>query len=149
MLEFPILAAIAVVLQNEEVLLVRRKNEPDAGLWGFPGGHVEPGETALAAASRELFEETGINAEPIKYLTNVDVIKHDVQGEIIFHFLLAAVECIYVSGIPKAADDVAEARWFAIDDIFGNRIETSENVDDVMRMAIKSRNVDVNDGSIR
>lgn len=146
MLKFPTLAAIAIVLQDEEALLVRRKNEPDAGLWGFPGGHVELGETTLAAASRELYEETGIVAEPIKYLTNVDVIKHDVHGEIIFHFLLAAVECTYVSGIAKAADDVTEARWFAFDDIFGNKIETSENVDDVMHIAIRSRNSGVSDG---
>lgn len=104
-------------------------------------------ETTLAAASRELLEETGIVAEPIKYLTNMDVIKHDDQGEIIFHFLLAAVECSYISGSPKAADDVAEARWFAIDDVFGNRIETSENVDDVMRMAIASRSADISNRS--
>lgn len=149
MLKFPTLAAIAIVIQDEEVLLVRRKNEPDAGLWGFPGGHVELGETTLAAATRELFEETGIIAEPTKYLTNVDVIKHDVQGEILFHFLLAAVECTYVSGIPKAADDVAEARWFAFDDIFGNRIETSENVDDVIHIAINSRNASVSDSGFR
>jgi len=136
---FPTLAAIAIVLQGEKVLLVRRKNEPDAGLWGFPGGHVKPGETAMAAASRELQEETGVVAEPKKYLTNVDVIKHDTQGEIIFHFLLAAVECTYLSGIPKAADDVAEARWFTIGDILKNRIETSNNVDEVIAIAIRSR----------
>lgn len=149
MLKFPTLAAIAIVLRDKEVLLVRRKNEPDIGLWGFPGGHVEPGETTLVAASRELFEETGIIAKPIKYLTNVDVIEHDVQGEILFHFLLAAVECSYISGIPKAADDAAEARWFAIDDVFENRIETSKNVDDVIHIAIRSHNNDVNDSSFR
>lgn len=147
MLKLPTLAAIAIVLQDEEVLLVRRKNEPDAGLWGFPGGHVELGETTLAAASRELYEETGIIAEPIKYLTNVDVIKHDVHGDILFHFLLAAVECTYVSGIPQAADDAAEARWFAINDIFGKRIETSKNVDDVIHIAINSRNAAVSNRS--
>ena len=48
----PRLGAIAVVLHQGKVLLVRRKNPPDAGLWGFPGGHVDAGETALDAAAR-------------------------------------------------------------------------------------------------
>ncbi|OWJ87584.1 NUDIX domain-containing protein, partial [Paracoccus yeei] len=53
----PVLAALAVLIDHDpdhgpRVLLVQRRNPPDAGLWGFPGGHVEPGETALAAAAR-------------------------------------------------------------------------------------------------
>ena len=69
---FPRLAALAVTLDGDggQVLLVQRRNPPDAARWGFPGGHVEPGETALAAAARELFEETGIKAEkPLLFAT--------------------------------------------------------------------------------
>ncbi len=40
-------------------MLVRRANPPDAGLWGFPGGKIEFGETVKDAAMRELREETG------------------------------------------------------------------------------------------
>ncbi|MGV6850187.1 MAG: NUDIX domain-containing protein, partial [Marinibacterium sp.] len=69
---FPRLGALAVVLRDGHVLLARRANPPDAGLWGFPGGHVEPGETGLAAAVRELAEETGVIARPVDYLTNID-----------------------------------------------------------------------------
>ncbi|WP_340138255.1 NUDIX domain-containing protein, partial [Stenotrophomonas maltophilia] len=41
----PIPATIAVVLRDDQVLLGRRANPPDAGRWGFPGGKIERGET--------------------------------------------------------------------------------------------------------
>lgn len=113
----PKLGAIAIVLHAGRVLLVRRRKAPDAGLWGFPGGHVEAGETALAAAARELAEETGVLARPVRYLTNLDIIRHDATGALQFHFLLAVVICDYISGTPVAADDVSDAGWFTQDAI--------------------------------
>ncbi|SFR56460.1 ADP-ribose pyrophosphatase YjhB, NUDIX family [Yoonia tamlensis] len=129
----PRLAAIAVVLHEGKVLLAQRKNPPDAGLWGFAGGHVNLGETAMEAAARELLEETGVVATPDRYLTNLDIIVRDVDGEIAHHFLLAAVLCHYVSGAPVASDDVSDARWFSIQDIA--TLNTSANVTDVIALA--------------
>ena len=113
----PKLGAIAVVFHDNRFLLVKRKKEPNADTWGFPGGHVELGETALQAAARELSEETGIVGIPQKYLTNVDAITRDTQGAIQFHFLLAAVLCRYESGTPCAADDVSDAGWFTVQQV--------------------------------
>ncbi|MBR2656238.1 MAG: NUDIX hydrolase [Loktanella sp.] len=129
----PRLGAIAVVLHQDRVLLVQRKKAPDAGLWGFPGGHVEAGETALAAAARELAEETGVIATPLRYLTNLDIIRHDPAGALQFHFLLAVVLCDYVSGTPVAADDVSDAGWFGTDD--RANLPTSANVSDIIALA--------------
>ena len=129
----PKLAAIAVVLRGDHVLLAQRKNEPDAGLWGFPGGHVEFGETALDAAARELFEETAVVAEPACYLTNLDIIRHDTNGTIEHHFLLAAVLCTYRSGTPNASDDVNEAKWFEITKV--PALRTSADVVEVIALA--------------
>ena len=133
--EAPKVAALAVTVRADQVLLVKRKNEPDAGLWGFPGGHVELGETALFAAVRELREETSVIGRPLQYLTNVDVIVRDECGFITFHFLLAAVLCEYISGEPKADDDVSEAAWLPVDDILLGKLRCSEHVDDVIRLA--------------
>ncbi len=129
------LGAIAVVIHNDQVLLAKRRKNPDSGLWGFPGGHVELGETALAAAARELQEETGITANPIDYLTNIDVVFCNPDGSVAVHYLLAVVLCDYVNGTVQAADDVSDARWFDCDDIRAGSISMSDRVVEVMDMA--------------
>ncbi|HAT86401.1 MAG TPA: NUDIX hydrolase [Rhizobiales bacterium] len=137
MTKAPKLAALAVLIHEGKVLLVKRKNEPDAGLWGYPGGHVDLGETALEAASRELFEETNVIAEPLNYLTNFDVIDKDPDGAIKHHFLLAAVLCQYKSGTPMAQDDVSDAQWIAFDDVLTSKLAMSKDVDTLLRIALE------------
>ncbi len=129
----PKLAALAVLVRMDQVLLVKRKYEPDAGEWGFPGGHVELGETALESAVRELREETGVVARPSRYLTNVDLIRHDGDGKVQYHFLLAAVVCDYVGGEPVANDDVSDAMWFSLKEVLGGKVNCSEHVAEVLR----------------
>lgn len=131
----PLLGAIAVLLHDGHVLLARRSNPPDRGLWGYPGGHVEWGETALDAAVRELQEETGIIAEPHSYLTNVDVLRAGPDGEVYVHYLLTAVLCSYVSGTAEAADDVSEVGWFTFNEVEADTLPMSMNVADVLALA--------------
>lgn len=135
----PLLGAIAVVVTDTHVMLARRKNPPDAGLWGFPGGHVERGETALNAAARELLEETGIVARPVGYLTNIDIILRDAAGQVDVHFLLAAVYCEYISGTPIPADDVSDAQWITCEEIRTGILPTSDRVCEVMELALRHR----------
>jgi len=132
----PKLGAIAVVVRDGQVLLARRKKTPDAGLWGFPGGHVEAGETALEAARRELPEETGLSARAVDYLTCIDVIRKDAEGRVLVHFLLAAVLCVEADGKLEAADDVSEAAWFPCDQVRAGDLEMSAQVAEVMELAI-------------
>jgi mutator protein MutT len=131
----PRLGAIAVVIRNGHALLVQRSKSPDRGLWGFPGGHVEPGETALEAAVRELREETGVLARPICYLTNIDVIRRGADGTVSAHYLLAAVLCDHLSGEPIAADDAQDARWVSFADIADGALPMSARVADVLDQA--------------
>ena len=57
-------AASACVWRDGEVLLARRGKTLGKGTWSLcPAGKLEPGETALEAAHRELLEETGVTAE--------------------------------------------------------------------------------------
>ncbi len=108
----PTVAVLALVERDGAVLLVRRANPPDQGLWGFPGGRVEPGEPYLDAALRELHEETGLRAEAPRLITVLDFIEHDGTGALAHHFAMIAVLCRWQAGEAVAADDALEARWF-------------------------------------
>jgi len=109
--ERPILGVIAVVAEAGRVLLVRRGKEPSKGWWGFPGGHVELGETVMQAAVRELAEETCLIAEAVEILTTIDAIRRDADGRLLRHYFLAAVRCRKISGEPIAASDAEAAAW--------------------------------------
>jgi len=108
----PVPAVLAVVVRAGEVLLVRRANPPDQGLWGFPGGRMEMGEGHLEAALRELDEETGIVADTPRLITVLDFIEHAADGRPAHHFAMIAVLCRWRAGEGLAADDALEARWF-------------------------------------
>ena len=57
-----LVAGLVPVSPDGRVLLLRRRFEPGAGLWSYPAGFVELGETVEAAAARETREETGVRA---------------------------------------------------------------------------------------
>ena len=59
----PKLVAGAIVETGGGIVLIQRAIEPGYGLWTFPGGFVERGEVAEAAAARETLEETGLEIE--------------------------------------------------------------------------------------
>lgn len=64
-------AVMMPVDENQRLLLVRQYRLPArASLWEFPAGRVDPGETLLAAARRELLEETGYRARKWKRLVS-------------------------------------------------------------------------------
>ncbi|MGA3031923.1 MAG: 8-oxo-dGTP diphosphatase MutT [Terracidiphilus sp.] len=64
--------AAALIVRNGEVLIgQRRADQPMASLWEFPGGKIEPGESAQQALARELAEELGIRAEVGNAVTRI------------------------------------------------------------------------------
>ncbi len=139
MTQSPKIGALAVVLHQEHVLLVQRSKEPDRGLWGFPGGHVEWGETVLQAAERELLEETSVAAEPLRYLDNLDLLRRDADGQVLSHYLLVGVACRYQSGTPLAGDDALDAQWFPIAQILKGDLPMSNRVASLLQLALKER----------
>lgn len=89
------------------LLLVRRANEPNRGLWSIPGGRLEPGETAAEAAARECYEETGIEVAVGELLATVDL------GPYVVDDFAATV----VGGTLRAGDDATDACWCAPDEL--------------------------------
>ncbi|MEC7256955.1 MAG: NUDIX domain-containing protein, partial [Pseudomonadota bacterium] len=89
------------------------------------------------AAIRELHEETGLQAAPLGYLTNVDFISTGPDGKPEVHYLLAAVLCRYQGGTPVAGDDAAAVAWVPFDDIAQGRLQMSERVPEVLAAALE------------
>lgn len=112
---WPRAAASAVLFRGEAVLLVERAKGPAEGLWSLPGGEIEAGETAEAAARREVEEETGLIAH-IEGLAGVyDVIDHNEAGEVTLQYVIATYFGRADDGEPRPRGDAKEARFVALD----------------------------------
>ncbi len=98
-----------------EVLLVRRGRAPALGQWSIPGGAQELGETAEAAAQRELREETGLAVGKLVLVAHVDSIHPDEAGRVRFHYTILDFAGLWQGGEPTPGDDVTEAAFFAFD----------------------------------
>lgn len=133
--ERPRIGALAVVRRGDQVLLAQRSKGGYVGRWGFPGGHVERGETVIEAAMRELREETGVTADPVGVLTVLDEIGRDDTGRVQWHYVLVAVLADWRAGEAVAADDAAGVRWATIAEITGGNFPVLKQVERVTRMA--------------
>lgn len=131
----PIAAAIAAVVRDGHILLVRRAHAPDKGRWALPGGKIQAGETVRQAALRELHEETGVQAQALQVFDALDVYDRDAHGALRRHYVLVAVLCRWTGGEPVAGDDALEARWFPIAGLPSPDLAMSFGVADVARQA--------------
>lgn len=115
---------------SRRLLLVQRGKDPFAGKWALPGGFLEETETLEECARRELKEETGLSA-PLRFeeLKSFSTVDRDPRGRTITVAFLAEVPLAEVAG----ADDAADARWFALDEI----PELAFDHDEIVRLAMQ------------
>ena len=111
----PIVGIGVVVLRPGAVLLARRGQPPNAGAWSLPGGAQELGETAEAAARRELQEETGLTVGALHLAANVDSIHRDPDGRVRYHYTIIDFAARWDGGEPAAAGDITDVAWAAFD----------------------------------
>lgn len=103
-----------VCFRGADVLLIRRGTAPLAGDWSLPGGRIEFGERAEAAALRELTEETGVTARIAGLVDVVDAIfTSRSSGAVTRHYVLFDYAAVWVSGEPVAGDDAGHAEWIS------------------------------------
>lgn len=111
--EQPLVGVGAVIFKGEEVVLVRRGQEPAKGIWSLPGGLVEVGETLSEAITREVREETGLSIRILGVTAVLERIYHDPQGRIPYHYVLIDFACDYAEGELRPGSDITEARFVA------------------------------------
>jgi len=136
----PVVGVIAVVRRGNQLLLAQRSKGGYTGKWGFPGGHLERGETVVEAAMRELTEETGVIATPRGVLTVLDEIGPDKSGSAEWHYVLVAVLADWRQGEAVAASDAAGVQWLTLDEIAANALPVLPKVEGIARLAFASTN---------
>ncbi len=107
--ELVLVVACALVDADGRVLVARRpEGRRMAGLWEFPGGKLEPGETPEACLVRELREELGIDTEA-SCLAPFTFASHPYPD---FHLLMPLYVCRVWRGLPQPREG-QELRWLA------------------------------------
>ncbi|PZT71580.1 NUDIX domain-containing protein [Streptomyces sp. AC1-42T] len=106
-------ADVALVTDDGRIALVERRWDPFEGDHALPGGHVDEKETSRMAASRELFEEAGVQVPPadLVQLGVFDEPGRDPRGRYVTVLYLARVPD---GTVLTAGDDARTATWWPL-----------------------------------
>ncbi len=102
--------AVGVILERRgEIILVRRRYQPRAGLWSLPAGFMEYGESPEETAIRETLEETGLRIE-------LDRLQGAYKGssEGGNRVILLVYRARILGGRARPGDDADDLGWFEI-----------------------------------
>ncbi len=108
-----------VLIENEKGELLLQKRS-DTGEWCVPGGALEPLETYIEAAERELFEETGIRVLNLKLFglySGADREIHYPNGDVVYSLSVIFITDTYEGEISDSDSEVLEHRFFDREDI--------------------------------
>ncbi|MFN8132028.1 MAG: NUDIX domain-containing protein [Solirubrobacteraceae bacterium] len=106
-----------VVRDGEVVVIVPRKPAADGrAVLCLPKGHPDPGETLEQAATREVREETGIEAEPVEVLGDVRYWYQRRQGRRVFKSVTFFLFAHRGGNVADHDHEVEEARWMPLEE---------------------------------
>jgi len=110
------LVSAAALIDNENRVLIAQRPEGKsmAGLWEFPGGKIEKGETPEYSLMRELEEELGIETQECCF-SPIGFASHSYET---FHLLMPLFLCREWKGEPKALEH-QEIRWVSLQYLYG------------------------------
>ncbi|MDE6057842.1 MAG: NUDIX hydrolase, partial [Muribaculaceae bacterium] len=109
--------------------LIERGITPYKGHWAFPGGFLNPNETAEEGARRELREETGLDSAHIEQLRTYSTPDRDPRERVITIAYIALVRIQDVRG----GDDAADAGWFPVGNVPPLAFDHGEILRDALR----------------
>ncbi len=98
-------------IKAQELLLIKRKNEPFKNKWALPGGFINMDETLQDSALRELTEETGIQLDELRQFKTYGDPGRDPRGRTITVVYYKHLEKTHIT---KAGDDACKAEWFEL-----------------------------------
>ncbi len=113
----PSSATVAFILnEKEELLVVRRKNEPAKGTLDLPGGFVDMDETGEEGVAREVMEETGLKATEVNYQFSIPnlYLYSDFMVHTLDMFYIVKVEDL---SHVEAMDDAEESLWIPLNQL--------------------------------
>lgn len=102
----------SLIEDDLQVLLVKRKNAPFAGMWALPGGFIAPDESLGTAASRKLAEETGVTDVYIEQLYSFGDVQRDPRTRVITVAYFALVPYNAIQHKPGRYEEATE--WFSM-----------------------------------
>lgn len=108
----PIPAVAVILVQNQQIVLVKRKYEPRKGLWSLPAGFMEFDETTEQTAIREAKEETNLDIK-VKELFGVFPGFDDPR----VHVVVIVYRGEIINGQVKPGDDADEVSFFSLHDL--------------------------------
>lgn len=106
----PVVGLSVIVKKGNKVLVGKRKDIAGHNMWGFPGGHLEFGETPEQGAKREVFEETNLQIKNVKFETITNDIRKEFKNN---HYVTLFFTANYNSGniINKEPHKCSEWKW--------------------------------------
>ncbi|HET6176154.1 MAG TPA: NUDIX hydrolase [Candidatus Sulfotelmatobacter sp.] len=134
--EVPLVGVGAIIIEELQVLLVKRAHPPLQAQWSIPGGVLEVGEMVREAAVREAREETGLIVEPGDLLGVYDRVLRDAERRVQYHYVLVDFLCRRVGGELAAGSDAGEVRWFTREEL--PALNLAEDTQDVIAKGFAS-----------
>ncbi|WP_326469304.1 NUDIX domain-containing protein [Enterobacter wuhouensis] len=114
---------LAIITENNKILLVKRANPPERHCWGLPGGSLLQEELPSDAVVRETSEETGLKVKALISYFPFKEKFHNKNDVLSYEFILYPIKCEIESGFLKANDDAIDLGWFSLDDLPSQRVK--------------------------
>ncbi len=125
----PSITADGILLKNQQILLVKRKNQPFKGKWALPGGFVEYEEKTEDTVIREVLEETGLKTK-INQLAGVySDPGRDPRG----HTITVAYILDIIGGELVAGDDASDVKFFNVKELPDLSFDHSKIINEVLQ----------------